>query len=134
MFWINPFTNSLHDSNNSGKIDYLAYPEREDKMSNEIPQLSDMERLELHDVMMSIAFESERVEKYKMMIDISNTNISMHHGKLNEWKSKFNEKLKAAGLDVSMVDINSDTGKVTVNNITQLSEKLNGAGKQHSSA
>jgi len=95
----------------------------------DVPQLDGVERLELHDIMMSIAFETERMEKYKILSDVCHNNINMHHGKLNEWKNKFNKKLKDCGLDMSMVDINSDTGNVTVTNVTQISEKLNGAGK-----
>ncbi len=135
MSWTSHCISSLHDSSNSDKIDYLTYPEREDKMSDvKVPQLTEMERLQLHDLMMSMAFENERIDKYKAMIDMGHENLKTLSGKLNAWKNKFNKKLKASGLDMSMVNIDSDTGRISIDNIAQLPEKLNGTGKQHSSA
>ena len=99
-------------------------------MSKEVPQLTENERLILRDIMSSMALESERVEKYKVMIDMCNNNLDILSGKLNEWKNQFNKKLKKVDLDMSMVNINTNTGKVTLDNVTTINvEKLNGVAK-----
>jgi hypothetical protein len=103
----------------------------EHTMSIEIPQLTEHERLTLHDIMTSIALESERIEKYKIMTNMCSRNIEALSGRLNGWKDSFNQRLNEVGLDISRVDIDSDTGRVILDNVTaiQIPEKVNGVSQ-----
>lgn len=79
-----------------------------------IPQLTDLERLELQTLLLKLTVERERTERFSLLANISRSNIDMCQDNLNIWNKKFNEKLIEVGLDMSRVHIDADTGAVTL--------------------
>jgi hypothetical protein len=81
-------------------------------MQEELPSLENTERLELEVIMLRMALEQEKVEKYEKLILDSKKSFAQYQQKLESWNKVYNEKLKLLGLDISQVGIEADTGRV----------------------
>lgn len=93
----------------------MATKEKREVEHKEIPDLTDSEKLELQNIMLHMALESERVEKYEMQAMLSRREIKHYESKINDWKNQFENKLKENGFNditINMLDINAETGKV----------------------
>jgi len=78
----------------------------------DIPQLEIIEKLELENIMLRMALESERLNKYEMMRAESNKTLNIYQGKLEAWNKGFENRLKPLGLTMADIGIDAETGKV----------------------
>ena len=89
-------------------------------MSKTIPNLSDQERLPLQNILLRTSLEEERIEKLKSFLTIANIRLREARNQLEVWKSEYNKTLKTYGADVNQVNIDADTGTVTIVNNVQM--------------
>ncbi len=88
--------------------------------ARDIPQLSKEERLELQNIMLRMALEQERVGRLEAEISSARKEFQAQVLRLKMWQGAFSCKLKAIGLSIEQVDIDAESGKVTVLNIVEL--------------
>ena len=81
-----------------------------------IPQLSEVEKLILQNLMLRIALEEKHIDSHEVKIMMAKININKYKKDLDEWNTTFNERLKKFDLDLSKVFIDADTGAVTLLN------------------
>jgi hypothetical protein len=83
-----------------------------------VPQLNKEERLSLQNIMLRMALEQERIGKLQLQIHMANKELSCQEALLKMWQSAFNGKLKSCNLEIEQVDIDAETGRVTVSRPT----------------
>ena len=82
-------------------------------MKNEdLPQLSQIDQLELENIMLHLALEQGNIEKHEEIIVNARKNFARYQERLSAWNKAYNERLKPLGLDMSQIGIEADTGKV----------------------
>jgi hypothetical protein len=79
-----------------------------------IPPLSECEQLQLQNIMLKMALAQTSLEKQRYTIDNLKHELAEYQTHLTLWKQKFNDKLKAIGLDITQVTIDAETGKITL--------------------
>jgi len=93
-----------------------------EEKTQEIPQLSKDERLELQNIMLRMALEQERIKRLEAESATANKEFRYQESRLKVWQGSFSGKLKASGLSIEQVDINAESGKVTALNVIQMPE------------
>ena len=78
----------------------------------DLPQLDQMERLELENIMLRMALESEKLAKYEMLHSESKKAMDQYQKKLETWNKKYEAKLKPLGVTMADIGIDAETGKV----------------------
>jgi hypothetical protein len=77
-----------------------------------IPQLIDIERLELQNLLLKINIDVERIKRFELEIRNARDRVKNSELLITAWNQKFNTKLHEVGLDISKVDINAENGEV----------------------
>ena len=77
-----------------------------------LPKLDKEEQLELQNIMLRIALEQQRIEKYEAKISIAKKELKGLEGYIEAWNLSFGLKLKEHGLDISQVEIDAETGEI----------------------
>jgi len=86
----------------------------------EIPQLNKEERLSLQNIMLRMALEQERISNLGFQIKTCRKELEAQESLLKLWQVEFNKKLKSCNLSIDQLDIDAETGEVTVSNIQNL--------------
>lgn len=86
----------------------------------EIPQLEKGERLELQNIMLRMALEQERIGALKLQIQSCQRELEYQESRLKVWQSGFSGKLKKHDLSIEQLDIDAETGKVSISNVKNL--------------
>lgn len=63
-------------------------------------KLEENERLELHNLILQVTLERERLDKYKLLMDMSQERISNYESKLEAWRKQYDIKLKTKGIEL----------------------------------
>jgi hypothetical protein len=92
----------------------------EEKAKDDIPQLGKEERLELQNIMLRMALENERVGRLEAEISSARKEFQSQELRLKMWQGAFSGKLKATGLSIEQVDIDAESGKVTILNVVEM--------------
>lgn len=91
-----------------------------EEKTNDIPQLSKEERLELQNIMLRMALEKERISRLEAEIVSAQKEFKYQESRLKVWQGTFSGKLKGSGLSIEQVDIDAETGRVSVSNVKEL--------------
>ena len=85
-----------------------------------IMNLSEIDKITLQNIMLSLALEKEKQNNLNIQIQISQKEVQDQNQKLEQWKNKINKKLNKLGTDITQVDVNGETGTITLANVREL--------------
>lgn len=84
------------------------------------PQLTKDEQLELQNIMLRMALEKERIDNLNMKIELTCKEMNKQEQRLSAWQTRFNNKLVKAGTSIEQVDIDAESGRVSILNVKEL--------------
>ena len=92
-------------------------------------KLDENSRLTIQNIMLKIALERERINRYRSEMEISEAKIQSLEEEAKLWQKELDVILKENGYD--KVSINAETGEVIPTNVLpiQSSEKINGSSQ-----
>lgn len=90
-----------------------------------IPQLDRDERLELQNIMLKMALEQERVMRFESQISSAQKEVKYQESRMKLWQVSYDKKLKDLGIEltVDQINIDAETGIVSIANIQELPER-----------
>ncbi|MCK5601178.1 hypothetical protein KAR91_04890 [Candidatus Pacearchaeota archaeon] len=90
----------------------MATGEKRKPKIKKLPKLVQEEKLELQNIMLRVALEQQRIEKYEACINTAKKELRSLEERLDAWNYVFNIKLKEQGFDISQVEIDAETGEI----------------------
>lgn len=79
-------------------------------------KLDDLYKYKLQSIMLHMALETQRVETLKQQIKICEIEINKYKNNLACWQEEYSKILNEKGLNISDVEIDAETGQVTILN------------------
>ena len=84
----------------------------EEGNTNAYPKLTKLERLELHNFLLKINVDVERINKHRLEIQNAEERIQQNKYMVKQWNERFGQKLKKLGFDINKVAIDAETGEI----------------------
>jgi hypothetical protein len=79
-----------------------------------LPKLTDVERIKLQNIMYRAQISVEKESRLKMELNQAIVEQHKAEKELDEWKKKYNKKLRELNLTVDDIEINVETGEIKV--------------------
>jgi len=83
-------------------------------MRKQVAILKPNERLELHNLMLMLALEEEKISKYNLLLDYAGKSLNGIRKDISKWTENYAKLLKEESIDIQNVEINPESGAVTL--------------------